>query len=296
MLWVHARTRFAQARAELGLTDRTGGPSSLNYAHRRRPENYDEDDEEASEGEEYYALLAREGGPGHPHNDDEDQRIARQDLPLARDLRGRSEGLEKVIVSLLEQPPPVHPILDDEYSESATQRSVSGSSSHPHKLPNGVRLRLALATIINDLFARHTPPAPYRDHHDSEPGRRRHYHQSSEEDVQDRSIRDGIPPALVPLASISAWPLRPNNNFVTTPSQSSASPASSHASPGPTVSIIISNFFLIHVPLPFFFLLPFSPYASFLYKRPILTVTAMKTLLLRPSIYITSKHYRTKKT
>ncbi len=53
------RTRFAQARAELGMTDRTGGPTSSNYAHRRRPEDYAEDEEAGSDGEEATALKAR---------------------------------------------------------------------------------------------------------------------------------------------------------------------------------------------------------------------------------------------
>ncbi|KAF8657562.1 hypothetical protein AX16_002199 [Volvariella volvacea WC 439] len=168
MLWVHGRTRFAQARAELGMTDRTGGPSSANYTHRRRPENYDEDDEEGSEGEQVDILRAR-GDPDHPQIDDEEERLGRQDLPLARSLRLRAEGLEKVVTSMLDQPPPVHPIPEDEFTTPPTSprsgggaQNGSGRRSHPHTLPNGVRLRLALGTVINDLFARQAPPPPYR--------------------------------------------------------------------------------------------------------------------------------------
>ncbi|CAA7269446.1 unnamed protein product [Cyclocybe aegerita] len=163
MLWVHGRTRFAQARAELGMTDRTGGPSSPNYVHRRRPENYEEDEEEGSEGEEVGALRARAGGPGHPHNDEEEERLRRQDLALARSLRLRAEGLEKVVTSMLEQPPPVHAANDEDILTPPTSPKLHASSlAHPHRLPNGVRLRLALGTIINDLFARQAPPPPYR--------------------------------------------------------------------------------------------------------------------------------------
>ncbi|KAH7920237.1 hypothetical protein BV22DRAFT_1040074 [Leucogyrophana mollusca] len=176
MLWVHARTRFAQARAELGMTDRTGGPTSSNYRHRERPETYEEEEEQASDGEDVRILKAREGGPGHTHNDDEDDRIQRQDLILARSLRLRAEGLEKVVASMLDQPPPVHPILDDEPSTPPTspkrpesQHSPQRNTSHPHTLPNGVRLRLALGTVINDLFARQAPPPPYRHHHHPPP-------------------------------------------------------------------------------------------------------------------------------
>ena len=43
------------------MTDRTGGPSSPNYAHRRRPENYEEEHELGSEGEDAGVLRARSG-------------------------------------------------------------------------------------------------------------------------------------------------------------------------------------------------------------------------------------------
>ncbi|KAH9481144.1 hypothetical protein JR316_0005664 [Psilocybe cubensis] len=166
MLWVHGRTRFAQARAELGMTDRTGGPTSPNYIHRKRPESYEEDDEEGSEGEEVVALKARAGGPGHPHNDDEDERLGRQDLALARSLRLRAEGLEKVVISMLDQPPPIHPINDEDILTPPTSPKLTASNAaHPHRLPNGVRLRLALGTIVNDLFARQAPSPPYRHTH-----------------------------------------------------------------------------------------------------------------------------------
>ncbi|KAF9037512.1 hypothetical protein BJ165DRAFT_1416868 [Panaeolus papilionaceus] len=165
MLWVHGRTRFSQARAELGMTDRTGGPNSPHYSHRHRPENYDEDDEEGSEGEEVAALIARAGGPDHPHNDDEEDRLQRQDLALARSLRLRAEGLEKVITSMLEQPPPIHTKNDEDILTPPTSPKLKASNAsqhYPHRLPNGVRLRLALGTLINDLFARQAPVPPYR--------------------------------------------------------------------------------------------------------------------------------------
>ncbi|KAF8972273.1 hypothetical protein BDZ97DRAFT_1783990 [Flammula alnicola] len=166
MLWVHGRTRFAQARAELGMTDRTGGPSSPNYIHRRRPESYEEEDEDGSEGEDLVTLKARAKDPHHPHSDEEDEQLGRQDLALARSLRLRAEGLEKVVISMLEQPPPIHPINDEEILTPPTSPKMNASNlTHPHRLPNGVRLRLALGTIINDLFARQAPPPPYRHTH-----------------------------------------------------------------------------------------------------------------------------------
>ncbi|KAF8175807.1 hypothetical protein BJ912DRAFT_1064082 [Pholiota molesta] len=166
MLWVHGRTRFAQARAELGMTDRTGGPNSPNYIHRRRPESYEEEDELGSEGEEIVSLKARVKDPNHPHTDDEDERLSRQDLALARSLRLRAEGLEKVVISMLERPPPIHPINGDEILTPPTSPKTNAASlTDPHRLPNGVRLRLALGTIINDLFARQAPPPPHRHIH-----------------------------------------------------------------------------------------------------------------------------------
>ena len=185
MLWVHGRdlsefgckyfvnlacitgrTRFAQARAELGMTDRTGGASSLKYIHRQRPENCEEEDQEGSEGEDVARLKARAGDPHHPPGNDEELRLQAQDLALARDLRLRAEGLEKVVTSMLEQPPPLPPINNEDIWTPPTSPRMHSFTfkdpSNPHSLPNGVRLRLALGTVINDLFARQAPPPPYR--------------------------------------------------------------------------------------------------------------------------------------
>jgi hypothetical protein len=167
IIWIIGRTRFAQARAELGMSDRTGGAASLNYVHRRRPENYEEDEEEGSDGEDVVSLKAR---VGDPPGDDEELRLQAQDLSFARELRLRAEGLEKVVTSMLEQPPPALPPHDDEdiWSPPTSPKTESFTfrdHSNPHSLPNGVRLRLALGTVINDLFARQAPPPPYRHQH-----------------------------------------------------------------------------------------------------------------------------------
>ncbi|CCM01910.1 uncharacterized protein FIBRA_03981 [Fibroporia radiculosa] len=195
LLWVHARTRFAQARAELGMTDRTGGPSSGNYIHRERPENYEEDEEIYSDGEDVRSLMARAGGPDHIHEDEDDERLEMQDLKLARSLRQRAEGVEKVATSMLDQPPSVLPMHPDDLSDSPTspQLRPHNVQRDPHMLPNGVRLRLALATVINDLFSRRAPspssrqPAP-------------------------PATSPSLPPlplALVPLAAISSGTPQP---------------------------------------------------------------------------------------
>ncbi|KAF9238552.1 hypothetical protein BU15DRAFT_47614 [Melanogaster broomeanus] len=174
MLWVHGRTRFAQARAELGMTDRTGGPSSPNYRFRERPEQYEEEEDFGSDGESIDSLRGREAGPGHDHNEDEEARMQRQKFALARSLRLRAIALEKVVTSMLDQPPPLPPVLDDELHTPPTspkrpESDPTAKATHPHTLPNGVRLRLALSTVINDLFARQVPTSPYRHHHHPPP-------------------------------------------------------------------------------------------------------------------------------
>ncbi|KAH9025522.1 hypothetical protein EDB85DRAFT_2092808 [Lactarius pseudohatsudake] len=157
LLWVHARTRFAQARAELAMTDRTGGSGSPNYAHRERPEHWDEDEEVPSDSD-----GAAAGGPEQSRNEEE----ARRDLPLARKLRQRAEALEKVVTGMLKQPPrdypfpanePIAPVPLPPCVSMPPQQPPAAPPVGKHILPNGVRLRLALTTVINDFFSRHPP-------------------------------------------------------------------------------------------------------------------------------------------
>lgn len=147
------------------MADRTGGLHSPNYVHRERPENYEEDEDIFSEGEDTSSLTARSGGPGHTHEEDEDERLDMQDLALARSLRQRAESVEKVITSMLNQPPKVPPLLPEELLEPPTSPQLHPQSPprpSEHSLPNGVRLRLALGTVINDIFARRAPSPPSR--------------------------------------------------------------------------------------------------------------------------------------
>ncbi|KAF8145414.1 hypothetical protein K438DRAFT_1991820 [Mycena galopus ATCC 62051] len=221
MLWVHGRTRFAQARAELGMTDRTGGPGTPQYLHRHRPENYEEEDDVGSDGEDAVTLKARAGDPGRPHNDDEDERLRSQDLVLARSLRLRAEGLEKVITSMLDQPPPPHRPIDEELLTPPTSPRIlptGGPNTGPHVLPNGVRLRLGLGTMINDLFARQAPVPTHRD---------RPQASSSMSPVAAPATPNTgapvppLPPALGTLSSISAaCPDKPSVQPWTRPSSS----------------------------------------------------------------------------
>lgn len=112
LLWVHAVTRFAQARAELAMTDRTGGPGTPNFERRERPEQWDENDVVSSEGEQEDVVDGREirscsGESELVDGQEEVNRLemtSRQDLPHARKLRQRADSLENVIISMLEQP------------------------------------------------------------------------------------------------------------------------------------------------------------------------------------------------
>jgi hypothetical protein len=92
----------------LAMTDRTGGPGTPNFVHRERPEQWDEEEEIPSDGEhadlDGRAFRVRSAGPDHAP-DEEESRIARQDLPFARRLTQRAEALEKVVTGMLEQPP-----------------------------------------------------------------------------------------------------------------------------------------------------------------------------------------------
>jgi len=173
LLWVHAVTRFAQARAELSMTDRTGGPRTSNFERRERPEQWDENEQDDMDGREIHSPS---GESEHVDDQDEEKRpeiTSQQDLPYARRLRQRAESLEYVITSMLEQPPrdtpfpqddPIAPVSTLVRSRSPlpldprrpqTTPMVTPSPVRKQILPNGVRLRLALSTIINDLFARH---------------------------------------------------------------------------------------------------------------------------------------------
>lgn len=198
ILWVHALTRLAQARAELGMTNLCPpSPQEASTSHQPpynplRPESYAHAALE-SDGEEdsLVTLRSRVGNPGDPHLDTEDQRLyEKQDLDLARGLRMRSEALEKVIVATLDGMPRVnvHENTESELSNEPSKSSAPHSSGsgkgeaaagiatskapaasskdlkQPIKpappLPNGVRLRLGLGTVINDLFSRCPPPPP----------------------------------------------------------------------------------------------------------------------------------------
>jgi hypothetical protein len=141
------------------LTDRTGSPSSSNYPHRQRPEKYDEDDEADSDGEDITILKTRSGQP--IADNEEERKRTQQDIALASSLRSRAISVEKVVNSMLEQPPPLHP-TDGDFMIPPCSPKMSMDAGHLHHLPNGASLRLALGTIIDDVFARQAPQSPLR--------------------------------------------------------------------------------------------------------------------------------------
>jgi hypothetical protein len=151
---VQALTRFAQARAELAMTDRTGGPGAPNFARRERPEQWDENEEVPSEEEQDdvdgQTLRASSGRPDHVDDQDEEKAPARQDLPFARRLRQRAESLENVITSMIEQPPRNIPFPEDE-----PIALVGTLSSPPHLPPDPRRPSLASFADLQNFVHSH---------------------------------------------------------------------------------------------------------------------------------------------
>ncbi|KAG9104356.1 hypothetical protein FRC06_003402 [Ceratobasidium sp. 370] len=162
LLWMHARARFGAARGELGVGTRPHldakdacletledhgvmglglfeeGLDKLSYSSRAQPPPVDADPD---------ALTL---GP--------------PDLALAAAYRAKATGLEKVLTAMLDQAPQPDPspgddmVIDSGLSTSpSSSRSVIPSVSQ--KLPNSVRLRLALSLLVNELFSPEPEPA-----------------------------------------------------------------------------------------------------------------------------------------
>lgn len=158
LLWAHALTRFTQARAELAMTDPTGGPGAPNYAHRERPEQWDEDKMVQSEGEhddlDCRAPCPRSRGPDNVDDQDEEKgqrMITQQDLPFARSLRKRAESLENVVTSILEQSP-----RDIPFPEVEPVAPVSTQSSSPLPLDPRRPIPANLADLQNFVHSHYS--------------------------------------------------------------------------------------------------------------------------------------------
>ncbi|KDQ08733.1 hypothetical protein BOTBODRAFT_561410 [Botryobasidium botryosum FD-172 SS1] len=177
-LWQHCHARFSQARAELGLH------------HHEANEAADSDSLQGGVEQLGYGLSAynrrRRGVVG------EDALRVRVDLVTASKLRAKAEGLEKVLSAMLDQPPQdASPFYDP-------------TASTPPSLPNGVRLRIALASLLNDLFAR--PDEEIHGEHD-----RYDREQLWEEEVRTHakskapSRQPTLAPVFLSLARVSAF-------------------------------------------------------------------------------------------
>lgn len=151
MLWLHARTRFSQARAELGLPDL---------------DSDDLDSAEECDGRRE-ALMAslRYGSAQLPMEDAGVEEMSRADHVQARALRQKADGLEKVLSAIMDQcsePLPQCPrprSLDLGIpTPSSPPRDRQRVQPNPYILPNGVRVRLAVGALINILFSRADDP------------------------------------------------------------------------------------------------------------------------------------------
>jgi len=152
---MHARTRLQQARAELGMT--VNKEFALEAADSGDVEKEVEEEDQLSDGEDVLSikfgakdLERQERSPAEEEYD----AIAAQNIPLVHTLRLRADGVEKVLIAMLDQPPEVQPPYSDD-DAPRTPPAIHGIGEH--HFPNGVRLRLALSTLVNDLFARDIP-------------------------------------------------------------------------------------------------------------------------------------------
>ena len=202
--------------------------------------------EEMSEGEDVVNIkFGAKAQDRNVRSATEDEHEANQKLPLAHSLRLRADGIEKVLIAMLDQPPEIQPPYSDE-DAPRTPPAIHGVGEH--FFPNGVRLRLALSTLVNDLFARDTstPLSPRSSNTSS--AQARSMESSKADDAKSRAkapppstfapkgfqrddeiLDNGLPYCLVPLASISSFSLeqqRQASNSTSLPSFSSFTRAS----------------------------------------------------------------------
>ncbi|KAG8896434.1 hypothetical protein FRC00_005976 [Tulasnella sp. 408] len=209
LLCLHARARFAQARAELGLDP-------------ERVASDDEDDElSPASDSECMDWTASNGSV--------------KDAMNARVYKARADGLEKVLSAMLEQPPEELPFDADDL----LFRDTSFQLPSAPVLPNGVRLRLALAGLINDVFAEDEFTVPK-----DQAAEATHFYHSPPPPLSSYS------PALSVLSKISSFAQHADNQrpvlpsfqslTATTDSGTDAPPAQSIIPPPPAGSIFSS--------------------------------------------------------
>jgi hypothetical protein len=157
MLWLHARTRFSQARAELGLPDLDTDDDQAFWVN---SENGDGHPVRQSRRDALMAGLRY--GPAHAVMEEVAvEEMSRADHVQARALRQKADGLEKVLTAIMDQcsesPPSQsrHSLdLDRLVPSSTSPRNDSRVQSGHSCLPNGVRVRLGVGALINTLFSR----------------------------------------------------------------------------------------------------------------------------------------------
>lgn len=231
MLWVHARTRLQQARAELGMTitgqgdDGDGANVDGELGEQDLP----------SDGED--VMMLKFGAKERQRDlrlPEEDDHLTTQNLALAQALRLRGDGVEKVLTAMLDQPPEVQPPYSDE-DTPRTPPAIHGVGEH--HFPNGVRLRLALSTLVNDLFARDvpTPLSPTSSNTPSTKPRITSTPSTSpvlstlskpnqpptpymslyDRDGEDETMENRLPLSIAPLAAISSYTRRTSRDDLT---------------------------------------------------------------------------------
>lgn len=233
MLWAHARTRLLQARAELGMTISTSAAfdngespqsvySSMFESDKDSAAAAFNSQEDMSDGEDIVNIkFGVKAGERNIRSPTEDEHEAAQRLPLAHCLRLRADGIEKVLIAMLDQPPEIQLPYSDE-DAPRTPPAIHGVGEH--FFPNGVRLRLTLSTLVNDLFARDSPtplsPRPsntsasqQRSMESAKDGSSKEHGSSSSPltfapkgfQRDDEVLDNGLPACLVPLAFISGF-------------------------------------------------------------------------------------------
>jgi hypothetical protein len=162
MLWLHARTRFSQVRAELGLADLDTDEDAFWL----NPGNGNGPFVQLSRRDALMASLRY--GPARSFMEEVGvEEMSRADHVQARALRQKADGLEKVLTAIMDQcfePPPsqcprprsMH--LDLLTSSPSSRDRSSNVHSGLSVLPNGVRVRLAVGALINILFSRVDDP------------------------------------------------------------------------------------------------------------------------------------------
>jgi len=144
MLWLHGKARFSQARVELGMVS--------------HPEE-EADDDYGSDGETVDVLgYGLKNGKSSYFSGREAASSSSSSgmSQQARGFKAKADGLEKVLSAMLDQPPEDLPFDADDL----LFRDTSFVPPSTPTLPNGVRLRLAIAGLVNDFFAQDDQTVP----------------------------------------------------------------------------------------------------------------------------------------